>query len=68
MKLDLAAAASAAAEPEVVYEASSLRWGSLKSGRKQEEIWLRICPYIFDDKNALLDKYIRIAGWNFVEA
>ena len=32
MKLDVAAAsAAAAAEPEVVYEASSLRWGSLKS-------------------------------------
>ena len=33
MKLDDAAAAASAAsasEPEVVYEASSLRWGSLK--------------------------------------
>ena len=31
MKLDDAAAAASAAEPEVVYEASSLRWGSLKT-------------------------------------
>ena len=36
MKLDVIAAASAAAsaETEVVYEASSLRWGSLKMNTK----------------------------------